>query len=362
MTTSLPSHLDRRAAPAQLADDVRAGLTATPKTLPPKYFYDARGSELFDEITRLPGVLPDPRRARDPGGARAEIARGHRRRHAGRARQRHLGEDPAAAAARCATPARCARFVPFDVDPAVLQGRERRGRRRVPRPSRSSRWSATSSSTWPCCPASAARLVAFLGSTIGNLEPRPRARRSCADVRATLRPGDAFLLGTDLVKDADRLVAAYDDAAGVTARVQQERARRGQPRARRRLRPRRVRRTSPCGTPSSEWIEMRLRSRADQRVHIAALDLDVPFAAGEEMRTEISAKFRRGRGRGRARRRRAAASTALVDRRGRRLRALALRPGLRVTAAARAGRRPGRRRTRRRGRPVPGGRGPRRRR
>ncbi len=137
------------------------------------------------------------------------------------------------------------------------------------------------------------RLVAFLGGTIGNFAPAER-KRFLADLADTLAPGDRFLLGTDLVKDVARLEAAYDDAQGVTAEfnlnvlavVNRE-----------------------LGAdfdldhfvhvarfdPTEEWIEMRLRAQVDQTVRVEELGLTVDFAAGEEMRTEISAKFRRDR-------------------------------------------------------------------
>jgi L-histidine N-alpha-methyltransferase len=133
--------------------------------------------------------------------------------------------------------------------------------------------------------------VAFLGSTIGNMVPAERAaflRR----VRASLRPGDSFLLGTDLVKDVAVLVAAYDDSAGVTAAFNKNVL---------------AVLNAELGAdfdldafehvavwdPANEWIEMRLRATAEQRARVRDLDLEVHFAAGEEMRTEVSAKFRR---------------------------------------------------------------------
>ena len=136
--------------------------------------------------------------------------------------------------------------------------------------------------------------MAFLGSTIGNMVPAERAlflRR----VRSRLRPGDSFLLGTDLVKDPAVLVAAYDDSAGVTAAFNKNVL---------------AVLNAELGADfdldafehiarwdaGHEWIEMRLRSTADQRARVRDLGLVVPFAAGEEMRTEVSAKFRaRGR-------------------------------------------------------------------
>lgn len=135
------------------------------------------------------------------------------------------------------------------------------------------------------------RLVAFLGGTIGNLLPAER-KAFLASVRALLSPGDALLLGTDLVKDKKVLVRAYDDAAGVTAAfnknvltvVDRELDADFDPAAFDHV---------ALWDAKNEWIEMRLRSRTAQTVKIPALDLAVDFAAGEELHTEISAKFRK---------------------------------------------------------------------
>jgi L-histidine Nalpha-methyltransferase len=134
------------------------------------------------------------------------------------------------------------------------------------------------------------RLVAFLGGTIGNFEPAQRAAFLSA-LGGTLEPGDALLLGTDLVKDPERLVRAYDDSAGVTAEFNLNVLR---------VIDRELGADFDVDAfehvavwdADQEWIEMRLRSRVDQRVDVPALDLTVDFAAGEEMRTEVSAKFR----------------------------------------------------------------------
>jgi dimethylhistidine N-methyltransferase len=281
--TSTSSHLDA------LRRDVRAGLTSTPKTLPPKYFYDARGSDLFDEITRLPEYYPTR--------AETAILTAH--------------ADEVAQIADCATLVELGsgtsektrllllaltragvlqRFVPFDVDPAVL-----------------ALASAAIGAEYPqltiqpvigdfeehldLLPHHGQTLVAFLGSTIGNLEPTPRAA-FLATVGSVLQPGDLFLLGTDLVKDAGRLQRAYDDAAGVTAEFNRNVLRV-------------VNRELAADfdldsfehvaiwDATNEWIEMRLRSTREQSVTIGDLGLTVQFGAGEEMRTEISAKFRR---------------------------------------------------------------------
>ena len=135
------------------------------------------------------------------------------------------------------------------------------------------------------------RLVAFLGGTIGNLPPASRSR-FLSTVSAGLAPGDAFLLGTDLVKDPARLVAAYDDAEGVTAEFNRN--------VLSVLNRELGADFDPGGfdhvarwDAEAEWIEMWLRSRRSVSVKIPDLDLVVEFRAGDEMRTEISAKFRR---------------------------------------------------------------------
>jgi len=282
-------HLDPDSLGAQLAHDVRAGLTATPKTLEPKYFYDARGSELFDEITRLEEYYPTrTERAileayavdvADETGAETLIELGsgtsektrillHALRDAGTLR----------------------RFVPFDVDPAVLTWAGEALAEEFP-DLEVNPVVGDFESHLDLLPRGSRRVVAFLGSTIGNLDPDQRAR-FLADVRATLDPGDGFLLGVDLVKDADRLVRAYDDAAGVTAAfnknvlavINRELGADFDPDAFGHV---------ALWDADQEWIEMRLRSRVDQTVRIPGAGIVVPFAAGEEVRTEISAKFRR---------------------------------------------------------------------
>jgi L-histidine N-alpha-methyltransferase len=140
-------------------------------------------------------------------------------------------------------------------------------------------------------PAGGRRLIAFLGGTIGNLVPSQRAK-FLAEIASGLAPGDAFLLGTDLVKDEARLIAAYDDAAGVTAEFNRNVLLVVNRELRADFVPGRFAHVARWDR-DDEWIEMRLRSLGAQRVRIDALDLEVTFDDGEEMRTEISAKFRR---------------------------------------------------------------------
>lgn len=288
-TLDVSVHLDPRSLAAQMALDVRDGLTRRPKVLPPKYFYDARGSELFDEITRLPEYYPTRTERSILTEHVAEIAS-----VTGAATLMELGSGTSEKTRLLLRALRDAgtldRFVPFDVDPAVLA-----------EASESVSAEFDGLTVEPVVgdfekhlgelPRQGRRLLAFLGSTIGNLDVEQRSS-FLADVRSTLSDGDAFLLGTDLVKDPSRLVAAYDDAQGVTARfnanvlhvLNRSLGADFDPDAF-------VHRA--VWDAEEEWIEMRLESVRDQDVRVADLDLDVSFARGEQMRTEISAKFRR---------------------------------------------------------------------
>jgi L-histidine Nalpha-methyltransferase len=274
----------------ELRADVRAGLTANPKTLPPKYFYDERGSELFDEITRLPEYYPTRAETAILGRRSAEIAQLSRCESLV-----ELGSGTSAktglllhALTRSGT---LREFMPFDVDPAVLADATQTLTAQYPR-LRIVPFTGDFERDLGAIPdAAGLRMIAFLGSTVGNLEPPARARLY-RQVAAALRPGDTFLLGTDLVKDAGRLWRAYNDSAGVTAEFNRNVLRV-------------INRELDADfdveefehvaiwDAANEWIEMRLRSCREQRVTITDLALNVRFAAGEEMRTEISAKFRK---------------------------------------------------------------------
>ncbi|WP_436844073.1 L-histidine N(alpha)-methyltransferase [Streptomyces subrutilus] len=277
--------LDEHTAETALRADVRRGLTQTPKALPPKWFYDARGSELFEEITRLPEYYPTRaereillERAQEiasASGARTLVELGS----GSSEKTRHLIE---------AMPA-LDTYIPVDVSESALAGAARTLLEEHP----GLRVHAlladfTRALRLPESPGP--RLVVFLGGTIGNLLPPERAV-FLASVRAMLSPGDTLLIGTDLVKDEAVLVAAYDDAQGVTAEFNQNVLTV-------------INRELGADFHTAdfahvavwnrerEWIEMRLRARSDLLVKIRALDLVVPFAAGEEILTEVSAKFR----------------------------------------------------------------------
>jgi L-histidine N-alpha-methyltransferase len=282
-------HLQPEEVAHALATDVRQGLGAIPKTLPPKWFYDDRGSELFDEITRLPEYYP----TRTERG----ILVAHARDIAELTKADTLVELGSGTSEKTRIlldalrdAGTLERFVPFDVseqtlrDAAAAVSREYAGMRVHAVVGDFEHHLAD-------LPTGGTRLVAFLGSTIGNLVPAARAT-FLADLAATLAPGDALLLGTDLVKDVDRLVAAYDDAAGVTAEFNRNVLRVLDRELDADFEPARFQHVA-CFDVDAEWIEMRLRSTTAQSVAIRALDLTVDFAAGEDVRTEISAKFRR---------------------------------------------------------------------
>ncbi len=273
---------------ADMRREVAEGLLASPKTLPSKYFYDEEGSALFDAITRLPEYYPT-RTERGILVARAdEIAA-----LSGADTLIELGSGTSEKTRLLldAFHRRGAlrRFVPFDVDETTLRAA-----------------AGAVASEYPgvgvhavvgdferhlgLLPAGGRRMIAFLGSTIGNLTPEQRAV-FLAEIVAGLEPGDTFLLGTDLVKDTGRLEAAYDDAAGVTAAFNRNVLHRLNRELDADFVPEAFEHVARFDT-EREWIEMRLRSSADQVVTVGGLGLTVTFGAGEEMRTEISAKFR----------------------------------------------------------------------
>jgi L-histidine N-alpha-methyltransferase len=273
---------------AALRHDVRSGLTAAAKTLPPKWFYDDRGSELFEAITQLPEYYPT-RREREillrEAGTIARRANADTLVELGSGtseKTRILLDAWSAAGLR--------RFVPFDVSEATLV----QASRAIAQEYAGVEVHAVVGDFerhLGALPTGGRRTVAFLGSTIGNFAPAPR-RRFLDGLRATLAPGDSLLLGTDLVKDRDRLVAAYDDAAGVTAEFNRNVLRVVNRELGADFDVERFAHVA-VWDPGAEWIEMRLRADAEQAVAIPGLGIDVSFAAGEEVRTEISAKFRR---------------------------------------------------------------------
>jgi L-histidine N-alpha-methyltransferase len=272
-----------------LENDVRTGLTAPHKWLPPVWFYDDRGSQLFDEITRLPEYYL----------TRAE---------------RKLLEDHSpeiAAAAQADTLVELGAGT-CDKSRVLLDAMEATGslRRYVPLDvSDGTLWSAatTLADEYPGLlvhavvgdfhlhidrvPSEGRRLIAFLGSTIGNLTPDQRSR-FLFDLDCMMAHGDRLLLGTDLVKERSRLLAAYDDAQGVTAAFNRNVLHVLNRELHASFDPDQFEHVA-LWNEEAKRIEMRLRSLSNQVVSIADLSIDVTFAAGEDLLTEISSKFTR---------------------------------------------------------------------
>ena len=180
--------------------------------------------------------------------------------------------------------------MPFDVDPAVLAEASDALREEYPG-LRIAPFVGDFERDLGAVPAGGRRTIAFIGSTIGNLEPAARAA-FLAQVGTALRPGDTFLLGIDLVKDVGRLLEAYNDAAGVTAEFNRNVLLVVNRELDADFRVEEFEHVA-LWDAEHEWIEMRLRAVREQTVTIGDLGLVVCFAAGEELRTEISAKFRR---------------------------------------------------------------------
>lgn len=272
-----------------LRRDVAEGLTARPKTLPAKWFYDERGSELFEEITRLDEYYPT-RRERAIIAARAgEIAAATGARTlmelgAGSGEKTRMLLDALSGTLET--------YVPVDVSGDFLAGAARAIAADHP-DIRVHPVVADYERHLHMLPGGARRLIAFLGGTIGNMGPAERVS-FLGRLRATMDDEDALLLGVDLIKDEDRLVRAYDDARGVTAEFNRNVLRVINNELGADFVPERFAHVA-VWNPRDEWIEMRLRSAGPQVVRVAAVDLEVEFEDGEEMRTEISAKFRRER-------------------------------------------------------------------
>jgi L-histidine N-alpha-methyltransferase len=274
-----------------IEEDVQRGLTARPKDIPPKWFYDDRGSLLFDEITRVEEYYPTRREraileARAPEIARRTSADTLVELGSGTSEKTRVLLDGMRQAGTLR------RFVPFDVskrtlhDAAAAIEHEYAGIDVQP-------VVGDFTLDLESIPRSGRRLVVFLGGTIGNLLPDARSV-FLRDVAAMLGSDDYLLLGTDLVKDVARLEAAYDDSRGVTAEFNKNVLR---------VMNRELDADFDLDAfehvavfdTEREWIEMRLRSTRAQTVRVRALQLQVQFAAGEEMRTEVSAKFTRAR-------------------------------------------------------------------
>ncbi|RMI34866.1 L-histidine N(alpha)-methyltransferase [Nocardia stercoris] len=285
---TLDIHLTEADLTAALRGDARRGLTADPKCLPPKWFYDARGSELFEAITELPEYYPTRTERALLQRVVGEIARIAQAEvlielGAGSATKTRLLLDALTAEGPLKT------YVPQDVSDSFL--RETADRVAAEYPALAVHGVVSDfTDTLHTLPRGGRRLVAFLGGTIGNLVPAERAE-FLADLHSVLDPGEQLLLGAGLVIDPAILVPAYDDAAGVTAEFNRNVLHVLNSRLGADFDPAAFDHVAVWDS-ADEWIEMRLRATRAMTVRVADLDLTVDFAAGEEMRTEISAKFR----------------------------------------------------------------------
>lgn len=283
-------HLPADFSDSELRADVRTGLTASRKWLPPKWFYDKIGSELFEDITRLPEYYP------------TRTERGILSRYAGDIVRAGTTDTLIELGSGSSEKTRLlldavtehrpdgGSYVALDVSEDALRSACASIAASYPR-LRVGGMRADFTHQLDRLPRGGARTIAFLGGTIGNFEPAERAD-FLRSVRAGLGDDDTFLLGADLVKGADILVPAYADAAGVTAAfnlnlldVLNHRLDADFDRA--------CFEHVAVWDPANEWIEMRLRALRDVVAHLPALDLQVEFERGEYIRTEVSAKFRR---------------------------------------------------------------------
>jgi L-histidine Nalpha-methyltransferase len=284
---TLDVRLDTAAMRAALERDAREGLLSSPKTLPPVWFYDDVGSELFDQITRLPEYYPTraerallEAHAHDVAvatGAAAlvELGAGTCTKtrilldafQATGTLRRYVAVDVAEGTLVAATEELAQEYPDLEVTATVADFQHLSGLFEGEGPT----------------------LVAFLGGTIGNLEPAERTR-FLVGLDAELDHFDTFLLGTDLVKDRRRLLAAYDDDAGVTADFNRNVLR---------VLNRELGADFDVDAfehvvrfdEDHQWIEMRLRAVAAQKVAIPGLGIELVFEQGEELRTEVSSKF-----------------------------------------------------------------------
>jgi L-histidine N-alpha-methyltransferase len=288
--TAAAAALRVRQRPPRMLAEVAAGLSAPQKELPPKYFYDHRGSELFEEITRLPEYYPTRTerallKAWMPElisqlGTRSLIELG-----AGSAEKSRL----ILSAMRKAGTASL--YVPIDVSASFLNQTASRLRREYPglavEPVVADIAEELERPPGVAHPA----LYAFLGGTIGNFYP-PAAIRLLGRIRTAMESSDRLLLGVDLRKDVSRIEAAYNDSQGVTAAFNRNMLLVLNHELGSDFDPTRFEHLA-FYEPRTHRIEMHLVSTAAQEVRIPGIGI-VSFSAGETIRTEISCKHDRG--------------------------------------------------------------------
>ena len=265
------------------------GLQRTPKELPTVWLYDERGSQLYEEITRLPEYYP-PRRER-------EILRARSPEVAARTQARTLVELGAGNASRTrllldALAPTLERFVPLDVSEQFLRSTAEAVAAEYPRLAVDP-FVGDFERDLHSLPAGSPRLIALLGSTIGNFYPAQR-RRFLSAVAGALEDDDAFLVGLDLVKDVERLAAAYNDGRGVTEAFVRNALTAVNAELHATFDQRRFVYTAHWD-PEHEWMDIGFRARHAHGVSVRALDLELAFAENEQLRVEVSSKFRRER-------------------------------------------------------------------
>ena len=270
---------------AQLADEVRAGLTRDAlKELSPKHLYDARGSELFDRITEQPEYYPTR-------AERSILERRAREIVAGMDELVELGSGTATKTRVLLATGTLRRYVPFDVDPWVVDLCRKELGELFPGLAIDGVVGDFMGGLDLIPPASGPRLIALLGGTIGNLKPAERATFLRA-IRDRLGPGDRFLLGTDLVKDPAVLEAAYNDAAGVSAEFTLNVLRVLNRELGADFDPGAFEHVAFFDREESR-IDIRIRARRPQHVRVPGAGIELDLAAGEDIRTEVSSKFTR---------------------------------------------------------------------
>lgn len=287
MAYTIDVHLSPEEVRRQMRADALTGLQGTEKSIPPVWFYDERGSRLFEVITQLPEYYP----------TRAE--RALLEEHAASIAELSKADTLVELGAGACDKTRVllsalqetgllARYVPFDVSDEFLRGA-----------------ATTLSEEFDTLdihlvigdfhhhlaeiPTEGRRMVAFLGGTIGNLTPAQRAR-FLFDLNCTMSSDDSLLIGTDLVKDPKRLVAAYDDAAGVTADFNRNVLHVLNEQLGGDFDPQLFRHVA-LWNEDEQWIEMRLRAQEATEVLLTGAGITVQFDEGEDLLTEISAKF-----------------------------------------------------------------------
>ena len=287
MAYTIDVHLSPEDVQRQMRQDALVGLQASEKSIPPVWFYDERGSRLFEEITQLPEYYP----------TRAE--RALLEAHAASIAQLSKADTLVELGAGSCEKTRVllsalehagtlTRYVPFDVSDEFLRGAatalsEEYGALDIHLVIGDFHHHLTE------IPTDGRRMVAFLGGTIGNLNPAQRAR-FLFDLNCTMSSDDSLLLGADLVKDRGRLVSAYDDAAGVTADFNRNVLHVLNEQLGGDFDPERFRHVA-LWNEEEQWIEMRLRAERPTEVSLSGAGITVSFDEGEDLLTEISAKF-----------------------------------------------------------------------